>query len=145
MSHLVQGKLKIARKKLKLKTGEKNWKKVFLFFQVDESGKIAKLVVKYHTRIQIDGEPGGMGGDEWRRHEYGGRRKVWVTETDHSFSWKPTEETKPKTVSRIFFFLFSSRVREGTKDRNKAFLKAQVREGIGTMYLFLIVPHLVST
>jgi hypothetical protein len=28
---------------------------------------------------------------------------------------------------------------KGTKDRNKSFLKVQVREGIGTMYLFLIV------
>jgi hypothetical protein len=31
---------------------------------------------------------------------------------------------------------------KGTKDINKTFLKTQVREGIGTMYLFLIVPHL---
>jgi hypothetical protein len=29
------------------------------------SGKIVKLVVKYHTRIQIDDDPGGVGGDEW--------------------------------------------------------------------------------
>ena len=35
------------------------------------SSKIVKLVVKYHTRIQIDDEAGGMGGDDWRRHEYG--------------------------------------------------------------------------
>ncbi len=34
------------------------------FFHVEWSGKLVKLVVKYHTRIQIDGEPGGVGGDE---------------------------------------------------------------------------------
>ena len=49
-------------------------------------------------------------------------------------------------VSRNFFFSDSQHTFvKGTKDSNKAFLKAQVREGIGTMYLFLIVPHLVST
>ena len=31
------------------------------------------MLVKYHTlAFKIDGEPGGVGGDEWRRHEYGG-------------------------------------------------------------------------
>ena len=48
-------------------------------------------------------------------------------------------------VEHCFFSDSQHTFVKGTKDSNKAFLKAQVREGIGTMYLFLIVPHLVST
>ena len=53
------------------------------------------------------------------------------------------EALRRSRAERKFFFSDSQHTFvKGTKDSNKAFLKAQVREGIGTMYLFLIVPHL---
>jgi len=44
----------------------------FFFPKLMGSGKTSNASKIPHTRIQIDGEPGGVGGDEWRRHEYGG-------------------------------------------------------------------------
>ncbi len=84
------------------------------------------------------------------------------------FGCKVTEETEPKTNRRqgsvrealsrsraehkilrrhpqIFFWNSQDTFVKGTKDSNKDFLKEPVTEGIGTMYLFLIVPHFVSS